>query len=1704
MATTMLEPKEQPQGRPDFEIRDINKIKAIRIGLASPEVIRGWSSGEVKNPETIDYKTHKPKTDGLFCERIFGPHKDYECSCGKFVGIKHKGVTCDRCGVEVIQSKVRRSRLGHIELEMPVAHIWFAKGVPSRMANLLDVSLRSLEKVIYYEEYIVIDPGDTPLEQYSMLSEVDYHKATDEYGESFIAKMGAEAVEEILVSLDMESLAKELRFIIGDARSKQKIKKAIKRLKVVEDFRHSGNRPEWMILHMLPVLPPDLRPLVPLDGGRFATSDLNDLYRRVINRNNRLRRLKEVKAPEVIIRNEKRMLQEAVDALLDNGRRGRPVKGSNNRPLKSLADMLKGKQGRFRQNLLGKRVDYSGRSVIVVGPDLRFDSCGLPKKMALELFEPFIIHHLELLDDVNTIRSAKRKIEREDPEVFDVLEEVIKGHPVLLNRAPTLHRLGIQAFYPVLVEGKAIRLHPLVCSAFNSDFDGDQMAVHLPLSREAIEESKQLMLSSNNILKPSSGEPVATPSQDIVMGCYYMTKQRPSLNTGRRIKRFSSCREAITAFEHKAIHLQEDIEVRLEDDFLGDATKGVRIRTTVGRVIFNEALLPELRFVNQLMNKKQLSRIISNAYRICGQKKTVVILDHLKDLGFMQAKLAGVSISVTDMVVPKEKPGMLEEAHRDVKEVISQFERGLITDTERYNKVIDRWITTTDEVENTMRKELSTDQEGFNPVYIMADSGARGSYSQIKQLAGMRGLMSKPMKKMTGGVGEIIESPITANLREGLTVLEYFISTHGARKGLADTALKTAEAGYLTRRLVDVAQDVIITEYDCGTISGVDVTAIKEGDDMIEPLQDRVRGRVVAEDIINPLSGQIIVKMGDMIGDVEASTIERCGVDKVRIRSVMSCESKVGMCAKCYGRDLSNNQMVRLGEAVGVIAAQSIGEPGTQLTLRTFHIGGTASRIVEQSEARIAVSTPSNPAGLREGEIGCIKYFGLQTVVNRSGQRVVIANGARPVIGRAGCKVSLLKKGETGSLRLDGILIEPRAKKGEWVVMSHGGRLMVRNSKNKVVQEFFDIPKGAVLYFNNNDKVKQDDLLIRWFPFNVPLLAPAEGTLKYCNIEQGVNAREYTRDEKNKEKTLQVSSEKNSPHAEITSEDGTVVKVPILPGYFISQKDGDKVLKGTSLARINIPIVTEYEGKCRLIDIEDGITIRRELNPVTNNLLTIITEHPPEKRPRVRLVDRRGDVLNEYYLPEGAHLNVEDGEDVFISHKLAGTVKIVQEFHWLGTGLPLGAAINIENLATVLCKDGSIYLESSDGSLVPENVLSRWDPYFKAEIASRKSHCRFSQLELGKTLRDQRDPDTDRIQYIVIEHKGDLHPAVELVVGADENGEGGKVVETHPLSSGATLVVKDGEEIAPGDILARIPKETAKSTDVTGGLPRVEEIFEARRPKPKNLAVVSKLDGWVHIPKPGEVTPEMEKVLGKRRKKGTRIICICNREGQILDGYEVEVGKFLLVRDGDWVATGEKLVDGSIDPHEYLDVMGEKATYEYLLNEVQEVYRLQGVEINDKHIEVIVRQMMRKVMIVDPGDTSFLHEEQVDRARVIEANNVVEVENGQPARYQAKLLGITKASLGTESFISAASFQETTRVLTQAAISGKIDNLVGLKENVIMGHLIPAGTGKVRYLPGRVDMPEPGQPITDRKKVDGPEPTLAGKHASAPESFIGG
>ncbi len=1317
---------------------------AIRIKLASPEKIRSWSYGEVKKPETINYRSFKPERDGLFCAKIFGPTKDWECNCGKYKRMKHRGIVCDKCGVEVIQSKVRRERMGHIELATPVAHIWFLKGVPSRIGTLLDMSLKQLEKVLYFESFIVIDPGKTSLKEKESLSDEKYRNIQQEFGNSINVGTGAEAIMELLKKIDIKELWNELRRQVAVAKSTAIKKKLTKRLKIVEAFRKSGNKPEWMIMDVIPVLPPELRPLVPLDGGRFATSDLNDLYRRVINRNNRLKRLIELKAPAVIIRNEKRMLQEAVDALFDNGRRGRAIKGSNKRPLKSLSDMLKGKQGRFRQNLLGKRVDYSGRSVIVVGPELKLHQCGLPKKMALELFKPFIFQKLEEKGYVTTIKSAKKLVEKEKSEVWDVLDEVIKEHPILLNRAPTLHRLGIQAFDPVLVEGKAIKLHPLVCAAFNADFDGDQMAVHIPLSVEAQIEARALMLSINNILSPASGRPVMLPSQDMVLGCYWLTKEKPGARGEG--KTFSNCAEVRIAYDISEIEEHARIKVRINN---------AMIETTVGRVILSE-ILPgciDFKHVNQLMGKKELMKLVDVCYREAGQRDTVLLLDRIKDIGFSYATKAGISICIDDMYIPNRKADLIDRAKREVIEIEKQYSDGLITNGERYNKVIDIWAHVTELIASEMMKELGNDK--FNSIFMMADSGARGSAQQIRQLGGMRGLMAKPS-------GEIIETPITANFREGLTVLQYFISTHGARKGLADTALKTANSGYLTRRLVDIAQDVIVSEDDCHTMDGIYVTSLVEGGEIIQPLEERILGRIAAEDIKDPITKEVICKAEEEIDESKIEDVVSAGVDKVKIHSVLTCQALRGVCKKCYGRDLARGRLIEKGEAVGVIAAQSIGEPGTQLTMRTFHIGGTASKVVEQTV-------------LEAKNAGKLKYINLNTVKNRD---------------------------------------------GDMVVLNRNGKIAV------------------------------------------------------C-------------DEAGREKE----------------------KYPVVYGAKIKLKDGAKVAVGQRLVEwdpYSISILTEVGGKVAFGDIVEGITMKEEVDEVTGLSRRVIMDHPGSSlRPRLSLKD-----------------------------------------------------------------------------------------------------------ESGKTAK---------------------------IPGANQSAR-------YLLPSGAHILVEKNSMAYQGDILAKIPRETTKTKDITGGLPRVAELFEAR--KPKEQAVISEIDGTVEYG--GFV-------------KGTRRIIVKNDMGDARE-YYIPKGKHVNVHEGDFIQAGEPLMDGSANPHDILSVLGPNELQKYLVDEVQGVYRLQGVSINDKHIEVIVRQMLKKVRIEDPGDTEFLIGGQVDRLLFARENEKVLAKGGKPAIGKPVLLGITKASLSTDSFISAASFQETTRVLTEAAVSGKTDDLLGLKENVIVGRLIPAGTGLAEYM----------------------------------------
>ncbi|HKF27928.1 MAG TPA: DNA-directed RNA polymerase subunit beta' [Candidatus Binataceae bacterium] len=1368
-------------------------FNSIRISIASPEMIRSWSHGEVKKPETINYRTFKPERDGLFCAKIFGPTKDYECNCGKYKRMRHRGVVCEKCGVEVIQSKVRRERMGHIDLAAPVAHIWFLRSLPSRIGTLLDMTLKELEKVLYFECYVVTDPGETPLQVKELLTERKYREAREQYGDSFKADMGAESIRSLLSKLELDKLAEELRAEMKATSSEARRKKVAKRLKVVNAFRDSGNRPEWMILTILPVIPPDLRPLVPLDGGRFATSDLNDLYRRVINRNNRLKRLIELNAPDIIIRNEKRMLQEAVDALFDNGRRGRAITGPSKRPLKSLSDMLKGKSGRFRQNLLGKRVDYSGRSVIVVGPELRLHQCGLPKKMALELFKPFIYNKLEEKGYVTTIKSAKKMVEKEGKDVWDILDEVIREHPVLLNRAPTLHRLGIQAFEPVLIEGKAIQLHPLVCVAYNADFDGDQMAVHVPLSIEAQVESRALMMSTNNILSPASGRPIIVPTQDMVLGLYYMTRERP-LAQGEG-KFFASPEEVRIAYDHGEIDLHARITVRMKvvsadpaPETNGRPAKGKkapappqrpvseRVETTVGRVLLYEIVPPEVPFaeVNKTLKKKELGNLIDVVYRRAGNKATVIFADKLKDVGFEFATRAGISISIKDMVIPSKKAQLLEDAKRQVNDIQKQYNNGVITDGERYNKVVDIWAEVQDEIGGAVIKGLSTevygkDKDGkeisgpsFNPIFIMADSGARGSEQQIRQLAGLRGLMAKPS-------GEIIETPITANFREGLTVGEYFTSTHGARKGLADTALKTANSGYLTRRLVDVAQDSIITEEDCGTLDGIEMTPLVEGGEIIEALGDRVLGRVALEDVHDPFTSEVLVRANEMIDEDRVKQIEDASIERIKIRSVLTCQSRRGVCVRCYGRDLGRGHLVDLGEAIGIIAAQSIGEPGTQLTMRTFHIGGTASRRAEQTT-------------LEARNEGVVRLHNVNTVPGRDGTLIVMTRHGEVV-------VAAQVKGEDGHVR-------------------------------ERERERYPLVYGAKLRKGEGDHVKAAELIAEWDPYTTPIITEVDGAVKFGDILEG--------------KTMEER---------------------------VDERTG---------ARSNV--IVEFKD----LDV----------------------------RPRISIKDGGGK-----------------------------TVKIPNSNLYARYFLPVGAYIN----------------------------------------------------------------------------------------------------------------VTEGIEVKAGDVIAKIPRESAKTKDITGGLPRVAELFEAR--KPKEFAVISEIDGQVSF---GKDT------------KGKRKLVVTPEVGEPRE-YLIPKGKHIGVHEGDMIKAGEPLMEGSSNPHDILTILGEKALAKYLVDEIQEIYRLQGVRINDKHIEAIVRQMLRRVRIKEVGDTDFLVGDQVEKWRFDEENTRVLEKGGEPAIAEPLLLGITKASLSTESFISAASFQETTRVLTEAAINGKVDRLIGLKENVIMGRLIPAGTGLPSY-----------------------------------------
>ncbi len=1472
--------------------KDPLNFNSVRIALASPDKIRHWSKGEVKKPETINYRTFKPERDGLFCAKIFGPTKDYECNCGKYKRMKHRGVICEKCGVEVIQSKVRRERMGHIELASPVAHIWFLKSLPSKVGNLLDLALKDLEKVLYFEAHVVIDPKETPLTKGQILTDERHRQLVEEHGaDAFEAGIGAEAVQKMIKSVDCLQLSVDLRRELAETSSEAKRKKIVKRLRIVESFRDSGNDPAWMIMEVVPVLPPDLRPLVPLEGGRFATSDLNDLYRRVINRNNRLKRLMELGAPEIIIRNEKRMLQEAVDVLFDNGRRGKTITGPNKRPLKSLSDMLKGKQGRFRQNLLGKRVDYSGRSVIVIGPDLRLHQCGLPKKMALELFKPFIYHQLEKKGYITTIKAAKKMVEKESAEVWDTLSEVVREYPILLNRAPTLHRLGIQAFEPILIEGKAIQLHPLVCAAFNADFDGDQMAVHVPLSIESQIEARVLMMSTNNILSPANGEPVIVPSQDIVLGLYYMTKEKPGAAGEGSV--MAGPDEVRMAYDHGALDLQAKIKVRLSDPNLPEEPAKL-VETTCGRVLLAEILPKELPFetINRVMKKGELRNLISRCFRLCGIKDTVLLADRLKDFGYQFATKAGISLCISNMIIPDRKNEIIELAQKEITQVESQYEEGIITEGEKYNKVVDIWTRASDEVASEMMQEIQTTKldgkdadvqgpAGFNPIYMMADSGARGSKDQMRQLAGMRGLMAKP-------TGEIIEQPITANFREGLTVLQYFVSTHGARKGLADTALKTANSGYLTRRLVDVAQDSIILERDCGTTDGIEVEALREAGEIIQPLAERILGRTALGDIISPVDGSVLVADAEEIGEDEAVAIEKSGLDRLNIRSVLTCRAKRGVCAKCYGRDLAHGKLVEIGESIGIIAAQSIGEPGTQLTMRTFHIGGTASRRVE----RHVISSELT---------GTVDF--------------------------------------TPDVRL------VRALDGDLVVMSRKGELIIRD-ENNVPREKHELIYGAHLRLKALNNVKRPALEAA----PVEMISEADLPQYAKELSEGLGRLAGFLDDK---VALGLAQNQLAP----------------LYARVKAWAESQSLLDGDGLIAEGANVPAAAQG---LADIWASVT---------------------------DALNKSGQVLDEYDLK-----NNSDRTRLSTDYQLA---------------------IN------------------KPGEFVD------WDPFTVPILTEVTGYVAFEDVEESKTMVERVDQVTGKSSKVIVESKvGDIRPRIHVLDAPNGQplmtSKGSPATYTLPVN--AILMVDEKTKVHAGETLAKIPRETTKTKDITGGLPRVAELFEVR--KPKEVAVISEIDGIV--------------AFGKQ-SKGKRKVIITPEFGEAKE-YLIPKGKHVTVHEGDFVRTGEPLMDGAANPHDILSIRGVKDLAKYLVNEVQQVYRLQGVKINDKHIEVIVRQMLRKVRVKDPGDSELLSGESADRLKFEELNEKLMAEGKQPATAEPVLQGITKASLSTESFISAASFQETTKVLTEAAVSGKVDQLAGLKENVIMGRLIPAGTGLPKYL----------------------------------------
>ncbi|MFH0812837.1 MAG: hypothetical protein V2A69_08365 [Pseudomonadota bacterium] len=1645
-----------------------SQYTAVKISLASPEMIRSWSHGEVKKPETINYRTFKPERDGLFCAKIFGPVKDYECICGKYKRLKHRGVQCEKCGVEVISSQVRRERMGHIELAAPVAHIWFLRSLPSRIGCILDMTLRELEKVLYFESYVVIDPGETPLRRGELVSEEKLTKLKSDYVDSFSVGMGGEAIRALLKAIDLEKLSELLRSEMKTTSSEAKKKKISKRLKVVNAFLESGNRPEWMILEVIPVIPPDLRPLVPLDGGRFAASDLNDLYRRVNNRNNRLKRLQELDAPEIIIRNEKRMLQEAVDVLFDNGRRGKVITGRNKRPLKSLSDMLKGKQGRFRQNLLGKRVDYSGRTVIVIGPELRLHQCGLPKKMALELFKPFIYNKLIEKGYATNIKSCKKMVEKETPEVWDTLEEVVYEHPILLNRAPTLHRLGIQAFEPILIEGKAIQVHPLVCAAFNADFDGDQMAVHVPISVQAQIEARVLMMSTNNILSPTNGKPVIVPTQDIVLGLYYLTLKKEIGKGEKREKIYTNRLEVKEGYEQGMIALHDSIKVQesglvteIVDNLSSDVSEdiknkvmsltvaqvlrkkcsfssleevrvaydqgeikvhdeisvimqGERVDTTVGRVILSEIVPEEIpfHFINRIMDKKELANLIDQCYRLCGTKKTVILADKLKDLGYHYATQAGLSIAVSDLKIPKRKKELIAAAEREVEVIKQQHKNGLITDGERYNKVVDIWAQVTEKVAQEMQQELSMaetiDEKGekrlrssLNPIFLMADSGARGSAQQIRQLAGMRGLMAKPS-------GEIIETPITANFREGLNVLQYFISTHGARKGLADTALKTANSGYLTRRLVDVSHDVIVTEEDCGTFDGIYVTPLMEGGEVVEPLSDRILGRVALDDIRDPYTQETIVTANQEIDENLVKRIAEVGLEKVKIRSVLTCRAKKGACSLCYGRDLATGKLVNIGEAVGVIAAQSIGEPGTQLTMRTFHIGGTASRRAEQTTIEASIS-------------GQIKFYNLKTV---------------------------------------------RGGDGKLVVMKRNGQILIEGEGRR---EPHSIIYGAKLNVENEKIIEPNTQIAEWDPYTTPILTEIPGKVRFHDITEGITMKETV--DKVSQKATKVIVESKGQDLqpqiviippEITFTGSLEKGITSIWDEFVDPET--EIAAGLRVFPQDLQIPPELYPKIAYDSSRQLIILKEALNAKEYDTLILLSSDKEHQKaittlfaygrdsvqsitgysqkellydPRLlfRLIYKDDLERIMHYLqnpsPEMVEFRLVHRNGHVIDFSLCISEDSISLEHVTGE-LPsfprhLQEKISYDAVTSVLKLKGMVSVEEYNELIVLSNAAHYQKAinafYTRGPKWTLKAKERHYFIPVGAHILEV--PKTKVEEYIV-------H---------------GKTRKIYSPAGGGTIggLVRTEERVIEGEPIAKIPRETTKTKDITGGLPRVAELFEAR--KPKEVALISEIDGVVSFGKD---------VKGKRR------VIVTPEVGEPRE-YLVPKGKHISVHNDDKIKAGEPLMDGSPNPSDILNVKGEQELAKYLVDEVQEVYRLQGVKINDKHIEIIVRQMLKRVKIKDVGDTNFLVGEHVSKAVFEEENAKVHKRGGNPAHGEPLLLGITKASLNTDSFISAASFQETTRVLTQAAIEGRVDYLMGLKENAIMGKLIPAGTGMARY-----------------------------------------